>query len=288
MINFTKEDVSSLFTKRDVNAHKGTFGYVGVMGGCREYSGAVKLANMAQAALKSGCGVSRLIVPESIIDYVGPYVLESTLCSVPSDSDGRMVYDNSAIENAVKGLASLALGMGWGKSDKYKEILNFVLKNCEMKLVIDADAINMLSEMELEAFDLYGQKVITPHPKEFSRISGFSMEDIKAKPDELAAKFAKEHNCIVLLKGATTVITDGENVIHTSTGCPGMATAGSGDVLSGILAGLLGFLPMDVKTVAAGAYIAGLAGEMASDECGEVSMTAGDTVSMISKAISKL
>ena len=285
----TKEDIISLFPKRDANSHKGTYGYVGICGGYPEYSGATKLANMAQSALKSGCGVSRLIVPASIRDYVAPYLLESTLSAISSDSTGKMIFNESEWDLALSGLKSLAIGMGWGASPENVKILSYILTQKNLNLVIDADGINSLEGADLSMLANSACRVaITPHPKEFSRISGFSMDEIMANPEGCSQKFAKKYNCVVLLKGSDTVVTDGENTYISNTGTPGMATAGSGDVLSGILAGLLGYLPVSAKTIAAGAFIAGLAGELATEAVGEYSHTAGDTVSMISKAVSRL
>lgn len=284
----TEEDVKSLFNKRDRDCNKGSFGYVGIMGGCPSYSGAVKLANMAQAALRSGCGVSRLIVPESISNSVSPYLLESTLYQIPCDENGMMTMPPL---NAFSKLKALSVGMGWGISDIYPEILRNIFKKLNLNLILDADALNTLgsNKMYLEyLLETECKVVLTPHLMEFSRLSGYSIEEIKANKVKLAKEFSNKYHAILLLKGADTVVTDGNNVIICDRGTPGMATAGSGDVLSGILTGLLGYLPATVETVAAGAFINGMAGELAADKYTEISMTAGDTVSMISNVMKSI
>ena len=287
----SEKDVKSIFNKRQKDSNKGNYGYVGVMGGCPSYSGAVKLANtatayfkdlsdMSQAALRSGCGVSKLIVPESIADYVAPFLFESTLYKMPANENGMMMLETGAFTK----LKSLSIGMGWGESETYPEILRYVLKTLNLNLIIDADGLNTLSRMsdgkEL-LLETNCSVVLTPHLMEFSRLSGYSIEEIKTNRIELAKSFAKKYHVVLLLKGHETIVTDGDEIVICDRGTPGMATAGSGDVLSGILTGMLGYLPVNVVTVASGAFINGCAGELAAEEYTEVAMTAGDTVSKI-------
>ena len=294
----TLDDIKSIFIKRPKECNKGDFGYVGVMGGCPLYSGAVKLANMAnnailtlpmltKASLRSGCGVSRLIVPKSIADSVAPYLLESTLYPMPCDKNGYMMLDKGAFLK----LKALSIGMGFGQSDSYKEILEYVLKTLNLNLIIDADGLNTLSTMP-DKYELLNNTkckvVLTPHLMEFSRLSGYSIDEIKADKINLAKEFANKYHVILLLKGAETIITDGKTLIICDRGTPGMATAGSGDVLSGILTGLFGYMEPNTMTVAAGAYINGVAGELAAAEFTEISMTAGDTVEMIPRVFKEI
>ena len=291
----TEKDVKSIFNKREKDCNKGNFGYVGVMGGCPSYSGAVKLANMAQAALRAGCGVSRLIVPKSISTSVSPYLLESTLFEMNCDENGYMLmptdYD-SEIYPAFSKLKALSIGMGWGQSENYKNILRYVINRLNLNLIIDADGLNTLSLMlrddENILRDTNNNIVLTPHLMEFSRLSGYTIDDIKKSPMELSTEFANKYHVILLLKGADTIITDGDEIIICDRGTPGMATAGSGDVLSGILTGLLGYMSYDVMTVAAGAFINGAAGELAAKKFTQVAMTAGDTVNMIPKVLKQI
>ena len=155
--------------------------------------------------------------------------------------------------------------------------------------MIDADGLNTLSELEL---DLLRQSksdiLLTPHPKEMERLCGRPVGDILNDPIGIATEFASKYGVTVLLKGPTTVITDGRETYLVDRGCAGMATAGSGDVLSGILAGLFGYLELTPKTAACGAYLAGLAGELAERNLGSVSMLASDTVAHIPAAVSMI
>jgi NAD(P)H-hydrate epimerase len=279
-------DVANLFVPRKNYAHKGNYGYVAVMGGCVEYSGAAKLANMSAAALRAGCGVVTLAVPEAIAGAVAPYLLESTLLPIPSDENGKMTFVPEILDGILSRYAAIAIGMGWGKSESYKEILSNFLIHAHQPLIIDADGLNMLSTMDLSLLkNAKAPIILTPHLMEFSRLSGKSIAEIEAAPIAHAKAFAKEYGVILLLKGCCTLVTDGTIVYLSNRGSAGMATAGSGDVLSGILAGLCGYLRPDVFTVAAGAYLAGVAGELAEEKGNAISIVASDTVKEITNAV---
>ncbi len=273
-------DFCGIIPQRKHYSHKGTYGYTAVWGGSTEYSGAVKLANLSISALKSGCGVNRLIVNENIASSVAPYLLESTLFEMPQG------FDKTKIDEALKGIKCLSIGMGWGKGEEYGDILSYILDNYAINVIIDADGINTLCNMDLDILKRTKCTVcLTPHVKEFSRLAKCDMEEV----DFLKARqWAKEYGVIVLLKGTTTAVTDGEDVYFISRGAPGMATAGSGDVLSGILCGIGGYMPLDIMSVSLGAFIAGRGGELAQEETNAVSMTSGDTVKNIGKAIGEI
>lgn len=281
-------DFGEVLKKRMQFSHKGDYGYVALLGGCREYAGAVKLANLSCAALRAGCGVATLVVPDSIADSVAPYLLESTLATLP-DEQGHLLPDFAALDRILSRQNALAIGMGWGRGIYNADILRHILENYSLPLVIDADGLNTLAEMDESVLQSGNCNILlTPHLKEFSRLSGYTVEEILASPIELAQKYAARNHVILLLKGPCTVITDGEEVLLCDRGCAGMATAGSGDVLSGVLAGLLGFAPFTPLTAACGAYIAGLAGEMAEHEINGISMLASDTVRHIGEAVTSI
>ena len=283
-----KEDIKCLFPKRDENSHKGNFGYVGIMGGCIEYSGAVKLANLSSSSLVSGAGVVRLIIPKEIEVSVMPYLLEQTLFLVESQ-DGHMLFDKNIIDKSLEKLKALAIGMGWGETTDNEKILKYILETKDIPIVIDADGLNTLAKMDKSVLNKTKCKVIlTPHLKEFSRISGYSLDEIENNKEKLSADFAKKYNVILLLKGHETIITNGKETYLVNRGCPGMATAGSGDVLSGILVGILGYNEPNVLTIAGGAYLAGLAGELAQNNLNDISMRASDTISKIPEAINEI
>lgn len=297
-INYLIEsgDIAHLFIPRNNDSNKGAYGYIGLIGGSKKYCGAAKLSNIAanlvnlsMASYRSGSGVVKLIVPDIISPNIRNYILESTCVELPSDEDGYLSYDEDAIKDAIKGLKALGLGMGWGKGVEYPEILKYILSNFNNPIVIDADGLNLLSEGDLTALlSTNGKLVLTPHLKEFSRLCGLSLNEIKSDIINIAKNFAKEYKIILLLKGPTTIITDGKIVYLCNRGCAGMATAGSGDVLTGILTALLGYNEFSALTVAAASYLNGLSGEIAQKTLNDISMTAGDTVNSIGYAINEI
>ncbi len=281
-------DIKEKFKIRESDSNKGDYGYVGIMGGCIEYSGAVKLANLSCCALKSGAGVVRLIIPKTIATSVAPYLLEQTIFTI-DDEDSKMKFNENEIKNSLNKIKALAIGMGWNRSTEYEKILEYILFNYEIPVVIDADGLNTLANMNLEILNKTKCKIIlTPHLKEFERLGKISLEGIKENSINIAKEFAKKYNVILLLKGPTTIVTDGNTIYLVKRGCPGMATAGSGDVLSGILVGLLGYNKADILTVATGAYLNGLAGEIAQDKYTDISQMAHDTIECIPEAIKKI
>ena len=173
--------------------------------------------------------------------------------------------------------------MGWGKDPQHFLIVKEILENYHGNIVVDADGLNIL----VDHLELISNKkvVLTPHLKEFSRLTHLSVEQIEQNKVNIVKEFAKKYHIILLLKGPETLISDGEEVYVVKRGCPGMATAGSGDVLSGILVGLLGYFDYQLLTVAVGAYLAGLAGEIAEQEKTDIAMLASDTISHIPDAI---
>lgn len=282
-------DFKEILGERRATSHKGDYGYVTVLGGSVEYAGAAKLANLSASALRVGCGVAQLAVPESIVQAVSPFLLESTLLPIPSDDSGHMSYCPEILDSVIARQAAIAVGMGWGNGKDHAAILAHLLEKGDCPLVIDADGLNTLSKMDLTCLQRTSHTVVlTPHLKEFERLSGVSMSEIVREPLRHTIAFARQYGVILLLKGACTVITDGHRTILVDRGCAGMATAGSGDVLSGILVGLLGYHDARLETVACGAYIAGLAGELAQSELNPISMLASDTVSHIAMAVSQM
>ncbi len=281
-------DFSEVIKDRENFSNKYDYGLVSIIGGCSDYNGSVKLCNMASAALRSGVGVSRLCVPRSIGNAILPCVLESIVYGMQS-MDGKMLYNENDLNNAIEKSDCLVIGMGWGKSEEYPKILEFLFNHYLGPIVLDADGINTLSEMDLSIIRSFkGNLILTPHLGEFSRLIKKDTITILGNPVKYARDFAKDNNCILLLKGSTTIITDGDIVYLVDRGCSGMATAGSGDVLTGILGGLLAYNKCDLNVVGAAAYINGIAGEEAEKEVGAVSMMASDTVNHIPAAIKKI
>ena len=275
-------DVKDLLKERDINSNKGDFGKAGIYGGSLEYSGALKLSYLSLSALRSGCGISRVLVKKELLPLLGPNILEQTLNILPDyDSD---FYNK--LYSYIKDLSSLAFGMGLGRDEHLGDVLEFLIKNYSGNLIIDADGLNALSRMDLNILKMRkGNILLTPHLKEFSRLINKSLEEIKKDSLKLVKEFASTYNVTVLLKGHTTIISDGNDIYLVKTGCPGMATAGSGDVLSGILVGLLAYLPFNLLSISTGVLINGIAGCLGEADNTDISMIASDTISNIGNAI---
>lgn len=280
-------DIRKFFSKRKSNCHKGNFGYVAVIGGSLEYSGAPKLSNIALCALRSGCGICRLAVPDCISHYVLPYILESTLFPLRSEN-GHIAFDAESINGAISNCKCVCIGMGMGVGKAQENIIKHLLSSYKEALIIDADGLNCLSRIDGEILKSTSANVIlTPHIKEFSRLCKKGCEEILSSPVSIAQSYAAENGVTLLLKGPCTIVTNGYETYLTDKGCSGMATAGSGDVLSGILAGIMGYTDKEKTAfaVAAGAYINGISGQIAQDEYTEIAMLSSDTAKSIPKAL---
>ena len=276
-MNIEINDIKDLFKERKDNANKGNFGTCGILGGSINYTGSVKLATLACSAMRSGAGICRVIIDEYLTNAITPYILEETLW--PLDND---------LDKATMNLNSLAIGMGWGISDKNTEMLKYIIKNYKGILIIDADGLNILAK-NLDLLSVTkAQVILTPHPKEFSRIINKDIKEILDDPIKYTMDFAKKYHVIVLLKGARTIVADGENYYEVNMAVPGLATAGAGDVLSGILAGFMAYNKYNIKSVAAAALLNALAGKIAEGKYTDIAMVAHNTIECIPDAIKKL
>ena len=285
-----EEDAASCLPKRLNYAHKGSYAYVGLAGGSLAYSGAPRLAAMASVAMRSGAGVVSAAVPKSLCPLMAPYLLESTLFPLSEDSGGNLLFAEEEWADFCRRVRSMAFGMGIGRSEEVTKALAYVLAHYEGALVIDADGLYALSRLGWEALKQTKARVLlTPHLGEAARLLKTTAREIEEHPLASAKELALLGRCTVLLKGPATLVSDDQESWISDRGCPGMATAGSGDVLSGVLAALLGFAQGSLPKIgAAGAFLAGLAGEAAEEEMGPTAMTAGDTARQIARAVRRL
>ena len=308
------EDIAKIIPDRIKDSHKGTYGRVALLGGAVEYSGAIRLSAMALAALKAGAGLSTVAIPRYLVPIMSQNILEVMIYPIDSTND-EIVFNKDNIDGLINKVDVLTCGMGLGKSKAAHEIIYYIIKNFDGKLVLDADALNILSEN----IDLLNEAkckiILTPHMMEFKRLYDAAFcsseensrgehcePDIKYYEDnklDLAKKLVEKYNVTLLLKGSTTIVASSNvgasvNVGASFTspqirfidrGTPGMSTAGSGDALSGIITGLLGYIENEFDATVAAAFINGMAGEFAARDEGEISMTASDTVKHISEAI---
>lgn len=280
-------DLSQFFKERNRNVHKGNFGKTAIIGGSKNYSGSVILSLTALAALKTGIGYSNLAIPESLYQgYIG-VVPECTFTPI-KDCNGNIVFDKNALDKLLK-YDCVAIGMGMGVSEEIYKTVVYFLRNFTGILLIDADGLNTLAAYGISVLKEKKCRVIlTPHIGEFSRLSGLNKAVIMSDVINSAKDFAREFDIILLLKSAVSVITDGDVAILNTAGCSGMAKGGSGDVLSGLVAGLAARCGYSVETVAAASYLFGKAGEIAQNGQNEFTVTATDIISSLSGAINSL
>ncbi len=281
-------DFRPLFGPRPNHSNKGSYGTLALIGGSLRYSGAVRLAAMAAAAMRSGAGVVRLAAPRCLCGVLIPQILESTLFPLSDDGNG-LVYRAEEAAELTRGVKAAAFGMGAGNTEETRRMAAALLAGFSGTLLLDADGLNALAALGPDCLkDAAGRVVLTPHPGEFSRLCGRSIPEIQQSPIALAEEFAGKHGVTLLLKGPSTLVTDGTHTRIIDRGCAGMATAGSGDVLSGIAAALLARTDDPLTAAAAAAWINGRAGELAQEKNGDIAMIASDTAEQIPRAVREI
>jgi ADP-dependent NAD(P)H-hydrate dehydratase len=272
---------------RAVDGHKGDYGKVCIIAGSVGMSGAAALAG--RAALRAGAGLVRVATPKSILPIVAAIEPSFTTIALPEDSEGRISAKAiHAVLEAVEQNDAVAFGPGIGTSGALRSILETLLDQPNLRLVIDADGLNNLAGIKNWPARLKAKLILTPHPGEMKRLwSGLFREELPVDRQEQALQLAQRINTIVVLKGAGTVVTDGEKVYINKTGNPGMATAGSGDVLTGVITALLGQGLSDFDAAVLGVYIHGLAGDIAAEKVGQVSLMTTDIIDSLPDAFLK-
>lgn len=277
------ESIPSL-APRESAANKGDYGTVLVLGGGRGMAGAAALA--AAGALRSGAGRVRVGCPFEVQPTIASYEPSYMAYPLADDGQGHLDFPVCAreLERLVEGSTVLVVGPGMGRTDKTRALLRWVLESVSLPTVIDADGLNNLENQPKLLEGLTRPVILTPHPKEMSRLTGESVEAIQADREGAAVRLASRDGLIVALKGAGTIVTDGTRVYVNKTGNPGMATGGSGDILGGTIGALIGQSLAPFEAAVLGVYAHGLAGDIAKDQNGEVGMIAGDIVDSLADA----
>ena len=272
---------------RAIDAHKGDFGKVCIIAGSLGMSGAAALAG--RAALRAGAGLVRVATPKSVLPIVASIEPCFTTIALPEDTAGRISVKaiNTILEAVVENDA-VAFGPGVGISGALRSVLEVLLEQQQLRLLIDADGLNNLAGIRDWPARLNAKLILTPHLGEMKRLwSGLFREQLLADRQEQAAKLARQTRTVVVLKGAGTVVSDGERVYVNKTGNPGMATAGSGDVLTGVITALVGQGLSDFDAAVLGVYVHGLAGDIAAGKVGQVSLITTDIIDSLSDALLK-
>lgn len=273
----TEKDVS--LPRRPRDAHKGHFGKVLIIGGSADYTGAPILAS--EACVRSGAGLVSLGIPEVIYPITAVRTREVMPVSLPCNAGRVSAKAAEAVLERLRDTDVCLIGPGLGRGQDVTDFVLSILREAKCQIILDADGINAISGHISILRDTVRPCVLTPHDGEFARLGGSTADGRLAA----AHGFAQQNRCILVLKGYRTLISshDGRNWVNT-TGNPGMATGGSGDVLGGIIAGLCPQLPDTAEAAAFGVYLHGLAGDLAAEKFGEYSMTPTDLIGMLPDA----
>ena len=260
---------------RDPESHKGTFGTALLIGGSRGMTGAIALAGMA--ALRGGAGLVRLAVADVCLDTVAALEPSYLTTALPCDRRGRVAYAaRDLIARTAAQATAVAVGPGLGRFLGLDALVAWLYTKLDKPLVIDADGLNALASRADILGRPGGPRILTPHPGEFARLIGTDRAPPIQEREKAAVDLAARYGVIVVLKGHRTLVTDGRFAANNTTGNPGMATGGTGDVLTGLVTSLMcqQLSPLDAARL--GVYLHGLAGDLAAAELGQEGLTASD------------
>ncbi|MDD5109155.1 MAG: NAD(P)H-hydrate dehydratase [Candidatus Omnitrophica bacterium] len=274
--------------RRKVKTHKGDYGHILILAGSIRFSGAALLC--AESALRAGAGLVTLGTPKGLCPaLISKKPKEVMILPLPETKEGTLSLAAFAkIDHFLKNADVLIIGPGLGKNKSTYALIKKIIKKTRFSMVIDADALNALNN-HLGILKAHkGEIILTPHQMEMSKLFSINVNLIKKNRKLIANKCAKHYNSIIILKGHSSVVTDGNKHLYINkTGNPGMATAGSGDVLSGIVGA---FLAQGLNTFRAAkyaAYIHGLAGDIAAKDKTQMGLIASDIINRIPDAIKK-
>ncbi len=276
-----EEEAKKYFRKRELNSHKGSFGHTVIIGGSNGKFGAPLLASFA--ALKAGAGLVTAVIPQNV-----SLAFQSSFPEIMTFPVKDWLEETDNIIRFLKDKDALILGCGLGMGDNEEEFFFKLIEQIEIPLLIDADGLNILSKNTNALKNLKVTPILTPHIGEMARLIKLEKKKIIEEPHLIAKNFAKGFNCHLVLKSATTTVADPEGRVYFSVfGNPGMATAGSGDALSGIIGSFLGQGYENISSIKMGLALHGLAGDMAKEEVGESSLTATDLINNMCRILKK-
>ncbi len=283
----TLEQVRAMLPKRLSYQNKGDFGHVLIIGGSRGMSGSVCMAG--ESALRTGAGLLTIAVPNAISDIVA---IKTTECMTLPLSDEAGVFSLKAAQELKAFLpkaTTIVVGMGARICPGLLKILEFIITSFSGTLVIDADGLNVISEhMELLDLNRKSKIIVTPHPGEMARLLHTTSSKVQEQRAACATQFAQDKNVTVVLKGENTIIADGNRLYINPTGNVGMATAGSGDVLAGMIGAFAAQGLKPDESAVCGCYIHGLSGDIAAQQKTVYSLMATDIIRNIPMAFKKI
>ncbi len=287
----TPNAVAPLLAPRRPDANKGNFGHVLVVGGSLGKAGAAAMAGMS--ALRVGAGLSTVATVKSILPSVAgfhPELMTEPLAETDAGTISLRALEYGRFDAMVKGKTVVAVGPGISRETETSEFVRTMVARYELPMVVDADGLNAFEGC---ADKLHGRDhplVITPHPGEMARLCGTTVQDVLRDRINMARTFAREHQCITVLKGHRTLVADpGGEIWVNTTGNPGMATGGTGDILTGIVAG---FMAQNqhrlLDSVLASVYLHGLAGDVMRETLGEQCLVATDLLTGLPEAFRRV
>jgi NAD(P)H-hydrate epimerase len=294
-----KENIKKLIPERKRYSHKGNYGHILIVAGSKGKTGAALMA--AKACLRAGAGLVTIGIPESVAGIIQSRITEEMTLILPDKGNGTLSEkaSKSILDFLDRTADVLAIGPGIGVNANTEKIMRDIMMNSSVPLLIDADGINSLSFSKKLLSEVKVPVILTPHPGEMARLLSekskvknqktVAAKDIEKDRIDIATSFAKQTKTYLVLKGVPTIVADpeGKGFIN-STGNPGMSTAGSGDVLTGMIAGFLGQNKNPLNACLIGVYIHGLAGDIAASEKGEISLIATDIIDKIPNALISL
>jgi ADP-dependent NAD(P)H-hydrate dehydratase / NAD(P)H-hydrate epimerase len=272
-------DIQACFAPRAPDANKGSFGHVLTLGGSLGKSGAAAMAGMA--ALRAGAGLSTVATPRSVLPMVAGFAAElmtEPLAETEAGAISLSATEYGRLDAIVAGKTVLALGPGISRQADTVQFIHAIVDRYPQPLVMDADGLNAFAGSTGKLNGSTRPMVVTPHPGEMARLAGISTEQVQQDRIGVARSFAREHHCIVVLKGHRTLIAEPDGHVWVNmTGNPGMATGGTGDVLTGLIAGMIAQFPNDlVRAVCAAVWLHGYAGDRVASTWSEQHLTATD------------
>lgn len=270
--------------KRRKDMHKGDCGRLLVIGGSKGLTGAPCLS--ANAALRSGCGLVTVACPCELNHIFEIKLTEAMTLPVPSENGLFCADMTKALEEKIKNADAVLVGPGMGMSCDITQLVKKIIRACNTPLIIDADALNSIAPDPKILKEADCPVIITPHIGEFARLTQNNTESVLKNKEELASRFASLYGCMVILKSHETIVANPQgNIFENLLGNPGMATGGSGDVLSGIVASFAAQKNDPLLSCLAGVFFHSLAGDMAAIDLGEYSLVAGDIINYLAYAI---
>jgi NAD(P)H-hydrate epimerase len=284
----TQDDAFRSLPERMASAHKGTFGHAGIIAGSVGKTGAAALA--AQAALRVGAGLVTVATPSSVNDILEAMVLEAMTMPLPETKVRTLARSGlDRILAFIQARKAIAIGPGLSTHHETVELVQSLMKHLDRPCVLDADALNALTGRALLLTECKTPPILTPHPGEMARLgTDATTQSVNADRIGMARRFAQERGVFVVLKGARTVISRPDGLVAICpTGNPGMATAGTGDVLTGMIVGLLAQGVSAWDAACAATYFHGLAGDLAAQQLGQPGMLAGDLIAQIPYALQR-